>query len=86
MLGSAHELISEAAALPPAISSEWPQGFVTGLSDRFEYQPLVIGGRGLLSVVPSHADLAEACVEYARRERRYGLTSEQVKPASTAST
>jgi undecaprenyl diphosphate synthase len=30
------------------------------------------------------ADLAEACAEYARRERRYGLTSEQVKPASTA--
>ena len=30
------------------------------------------------------ADLAEACAEYARRERRYGLTSEQVKPATTA--
>ena len=32
----------------------------------------------------SKADLAEACAEYARRERRYGLTSEQVKPATTA--
>ena len=30
------------------------------------------------------ADLAAALVEYARRERRYGLTSEQVKPAATA--
>src|ERR1019366_4843043 len=27
--------------------------------------------------------LAEACAEYARRERRYGLTSEQVKPAAS---
>ena len=31
------------------------------------------------------ADLAEACAEYARRERRYGLTSEQIKPAPAAS-
>ncbi len=30
------------------------------------------------------ADLAAACAEYARRERRYGLTSEQVKPAATS--
>jgi undecaprenyl diphosphate synthase len=30
------------------------------------------------------SDLAEACAEYARRERRYGLTSEQVKPAPSA--
>ena len=30
------------------------------------------------------ADLAEACTEFTRRERRYGLTSEQVKPASSA--
>ena len=30
------------------------------------------------------ADLAEACAEYARRERRYGLTSEQVKPTASA--
>ena len=28
--------------------------------------------------------LAEACAEYARRERRYGLTSDQVKPATSA--
>ncbi|HRI83637.1 MAG TPA: undecaprenyl diphosphate synthase family protein, partial [Opitutaceae bacterium] len=30
------------------------------------------------------ADLAAAIAEYARRERRYGLTSEQVKPKVTA--
>ncbi|MSU69458.1 MAG: di-trans,poly-cis-decaprenylcistransferase [Opitutaceae bacterium] len=30
------------------------------------------------------ADLAAACAEFARRERRYGLTSEQLKPAATA--
>jgi undecaprenyl diphosphate synthase len=30
------------------------------------------------------ADLAAAIAEYARRERRYGLTSEQVKPVATA--
>ena len=30
------------------------------------------------------ADLAAALAEYAGRERRYGLTSEQVKPAATA--
>jgi undecaprenyl diphosphate synthase len=30
------------------------------------------------------ADLAAALAEYARRERRYGLTSEQVKPAAVA--
>jgi undecaprenyl diphosphate synthase len=30
----------------------------------------------------SREDLASAIAEYARRERRYGLTSEQVKPAS----
>lgn len=29
------------------------------------------------------ADLAEALAEYARRERRYGLTSEQLSPAAT---
>lgn len=29
------------------------------------------------------ADLAAALADYARRERRYGLTSEQVKPAAT---
>lgn len=27
------------------------------------------------------ADLAKALADYARRERRYGLTSEQVRPA-----
>ena len=32
----------------------------------------------------SKSDLADACAEYARRERRYGLTSEQVKPAPSA--
>jgi undecaprenyl diphosphate synthase len=30
------------------------------------------------------ADLASAIADYARRERRYGLTSEQVKPAAEA--
>jgi undecaprenyl diphosphate synthase len=30
------------------------------------------------------ADLAAACAEYACRERRYGLTGEQVKPAAAA--
>ena len=30
------------------------------------------------------ADLVAACAEYARRERRYGLTTEQVKPAPSA--
>jgi len=30
------------------------------------------------------ADLAAACAEFARRERRYGLTSEQLKPVATA--
>ena len=30
------------------------------------------------------ADLAAAIAEYARRERRYGLTSEQVRPAAAA--
>ena len=30
------------------------------------------------------ADLASAIADYARRERRYGLTSEQVKPAQAA--
>ena len=30
------------------------------------------------------ADLAAACAEFARRERRYGLTSEQLKPVSAA--
>jgi undecaprenyl diphosphate synthase len=30
----------------------------------------------------SKADLAAAIAEYARRERRFGLTSEQIKPAS----
>jgi undecaprenyl diphosphate synthase len=30
------------------------------------------------------ADLAAAMAEYARRERRYGLTSEQVKPAAVS--
>src|SRR5476649_2227846 len=29
------------------------------------------------------ADLAAACAEFARRERRYGLTSEQLKPVAT---
>jgi len=32
----------------------------------------------------SKADLAAAIAEYAQRERRYGLTSEQVRPAATA--
>ncbi|HEX3728429.1 MAG TPA: isoprenyl transferase [Opitutaceae bacterium] len=32
----------------------------------------------------SKADLAAAIAEYARRERRYGLTSEQLKPAAVA--
>ncbi len=31
----------------------------------------------------SKDDLAAALAEYGRRERRYGLTGEQVKPAST---
>lgn len=30
------------------------------------------------------ADLAAACAEFARRERRYGLTSEQLKPVAAA--
>ena len=30
----------------------------------------------------SKADLASALAEYARRERRFGQTSEQVKPAN----
>jgi undecaprenyl diphosphate synthase len=30
------------------------------------------------------ADLAAAIAEYAQRERRYGLTSEQVRPAAAA--
>jgi len=29
-------------------------------------------------------DLAAAIADYARRERRYGLTSEQLKPAAKA--
>jgi undecaprenyl diphosphate synthase len=32
----------------------------------------------------SKADLMAACAEYARRERRYGLTAEQIKPAPSA--
>ncbi len=32
----------------------------------------------------SKADLAAAIAEYARRERRYGLTSEQIRPAAAA--
>ena len=30
------------------------------------------------------ADLAAAIADYARRERRYGMTSEQVNPAAAA--
>ena len=32
----------------------------------------------------SKADLAAAIADYARRERRYGMTSEQLKPAAAA--
>ena len=32
----------------------------------------------------SKADLAAAIADYARRERRYGMTSEQLKPAVVA--
>ena len=34
--------------------------------------------------IRDRADLAAAIADYARRERRYGMTSEQVKPAVAA--